>query len=140
MGANGDRAVNKRADAKANKAATRQDDGWQGYVNVELSTGDKEGVSELASMMDDVWATIWDLVDAGYKLSVSCDATHNTYNASLTCKNPVDKNRGLTLSGRGGMIVLALASLVYKHRVLLNRDWTTHQSYSGGDRGAGYID
>lgn len=99
-------------------------DGWKGFVNVELTDAQKPLVKASMSDMARLWTTVWDLVDAGYKLTISNDAQHNSYNVSMTCRNPKDVNAGLTLTGRGGTIEGAVASFVFKHSDILESDWT----------------
>jgi len=128
MGVN-DRMQDKKDAKKATSTKqTGYGDGWKGFVNVELSDAQKPLVKALMSDMGRVWTTVWDLVDAGYKLTISNDPTHNSYNLSMTCRNAKDRNNGLTLTGRGGTVEGACASFVFKHSDILEGDWTTQSA------------
>lgn len=131
----GDRKVNEKSDRKAGKKAAPQNDGWKGFVNVELNEVDKAQVRALVNDMNAVWYVVWDLVDRGYKLTISFDASHDVYNCSMTCRADREPNQGLTLSGRGGTVQAAVASFVFKHQTLLGGSWS--QAFDGGGRASG---
>jgi hypothetical protein len=131
MSVSGDKAVEKKQktrDAARDKASA---DGWKGFVNVELSDAHKPQVKLLAQEPQDVWDEILSMVESDYKLTVSYDGNRSTWNASLTCRNPQDRNGGLTLTGRGGSFIGAAAALVFKHVRVLNRDWSKALTQTG---------
>jgi hypothetical protein len=99
-------------------------DGWKGFVNVELQDGHKPLVKASQENPDRLWVVVWDLIDGGYKLTISNDPQHNSYNVSMTCRAAKDINSGYTLTGRGGTVLGAVAAFVFKHDVLLEGDWT----------------
>lgn len=135
MGVNDRKQDQKDARKAANAQPAPAGDGWKGFVNVELSDAQKPLVKALMSDMPRCWVVVWDLVDAGYKLTISNDATHNSYNVSMTCRNLKDRNMGLTLTGRGGTVEGAVASFVFKHSDILEGDWTATNAH--GRRGGG---
>lgn len=110
---------------KQSKTPTHGSDGWKGFVNVEVPENQKDFVRSLREKPDILWTVILDLVEAGYKMSVTCDMKYSLYNLSLTCKNDKDVNNGYTLSGRGGSLVGAMASFVYKHQNILEGVWSS---------------
>lgn len=114
-------------------------DGWKGFVNVELLDAHKPLVKASQENPDRLWVVIWDLIDGGYKLTISNDAQHNSYNVSMTCRAAKDVNNGLTLTGRGGSVLGAVASFVFKHDVLLEGDWTTGSTAQRGSGGEDYF-
>lgn len=125
MGMN-DRIQNAKADKKAAKAAERPaSDGWKGFVNLELSDAQKAEAKKLLADADRVTDNVWKLVDDGYKVSFSYDGYHGAYLCAVTCQDKSSVNVGLTLTGRGGGILAAMASLWYKHDVVLERNWTS---------------
>jgi len=107
-------------------------DGWKGFVNVEIPEAQKDQVKSLRNKPDELWRVILDLVENGYKMSVTCDQKYSLYNLSLTCKNPKDVNNGYTLSGRGGTLLGAMASFVYKHATILEGAWADAGSKAPG--------
>lgn len=132
MGAN-DREQNRRADkAAANKAKKADQDGWKGFVSLELNDQQKAEAKKLMIDHERTVDNVWALVDDGYKISVSYDAYHSAYVCAATCRDALSVNNGLTLTGRGGGILAAMASLWYKHDVVCGRNWTTHANASRG--------
>lgn len=117
-----DVAHDRRVDAAKARA---QDDGWRGFVNVELNDAQKAAVKAMRADIQKCWAVVFDLVEGEYKMSLSLDAKNNAYVFSMTARREKDVNQGLTLTSRGGTVEGAVASFVYKHSVVLEGDWTT---------------
>lgn len=116
----------KKHDAKVDAAKARAvADGWKGFVNCELNEQQKVACKALRDNSAAVWTTVEDLVGGQYKASMSYSPEQDVYNFSMTCKAAKDVNNGLTLTGRGGTLVGAMASFVYKHSIVLESDWTT---------------
>ncbi len=125
MGANGDKAVNKRSDTREQASKGDANDGWIGFVNCELTDVQKAECKKLLPTFDQAWQSLHELIGLGYKMTVGYDDPHSTWNVSLTGRKGSGKNQGLTLTGRGGSEVAAYVSLWYKHEVVLKRDWTS---------------
>jgi uncharacterized protein YktA (UPF0223 family) len=121
-GGNGGHAGNKNAG-----------DSWKGFVNIELSYQQKMEAKKLFGKYDQAWTHVLGRVAEGYKLTVSYDDQHTTWNVSLTCRALADSNLGLTLTGRGGSCQAAVVSLWYKDHDLLKGVWEL--SAVGGRRG-----
>lgn len=132
MGAADHQREAKKGAASKGAQPTQSGDGWKGFVNVELTDAQKPLVKALCSHADHLWTVIWDLIDASYKLTISNDAAHNSYNVSMTCRNQRDPNNGLTLTGRGGTVLGAMASFVFKHETLLEGKWSGAEARSPG--------
>lgn len=131
MSVNGDAKVNSKQKAKDAAREKASADGWKGFVNYELTDDQKPEVKALALQWETVWDELLDLVLQDYKLTVSYDGSRSVWNASVTCRNPKDRNGGLTLTGRGGNFAAAAASVVYKHIYGLNRDWSKALTQTG---------
>lgn len=130
----GKQGVDARHDKKVDAAGKRaSEDGWKGFVNVDLTADQKTAVKALALDASAVWAVIFDLVDGGYKLTITYDRANGAYVVSMTAKAAQDVNAGLTLTARGGSVQGACASFVYKHSVVLEGDWTS-VGVAGGKR------
>lgn len=139
MGIN-DRALSAKEAKRAQKPAKSfEDDGWKGYVNIELNDLQRDAVKESRKDMNALWDVVWDLVDAQYKLSISYDPTHDVYNLSMTSKAAKDINAGLTLTGRGGSVHGACASFVYKHRIILEGDWRQGSIRANADKSEDFV-
>lgn len=111
-----------RAAAKTSKASTAAND-WKGFIALELSDSQKTAAKVLRDDPERLFDNVFGAVDDLYKLSFSYDTYNGMYIASYTCKDAKSPNNGLTLSGRGGTLLGAMASLWYKHAVVLERVW-----------------
>ena len=110
---------------KTAKKPEQKSDLWRGFVACELTESDRLRLkSWRVDNEERVWDRFYTLVDDGYKLSLSYDSHGNAYVASMTGKATGTGNDGLTLSGRGGTLHNAVSSLVFKHEILLERDWS----------------
>jgi hypothetical protein len=114
-----EKSVRKGGAAKEQVGAAR----WIGFVSCELGKDEREAVKDMIGDAARVWNALLGLVALRYKLTLSYDELHNTYNASLTCQDAANRNGGLTLSGRGGSVEAAICALWYKHDVALGGDW-----------------
>jgi hypothetical protein len=93
--------------------------GWQGFVDLPLTTQQKEHLAELSEDdYPDIGAFMLDVLADGYKLSVVTDEKHNCVIASLTGKSAGCVNAGYSLSARGPDLAGAFLVLHYKHHVL----------------------
>lgn len=123
-------AADKKSVAAAKRQPRVEDNKWVGFVDVELTPADKALCAQLSSDWDAVWADIEGLVEEGYKLSLSYDDAHTTWNASVTCRQVGSANKGYTLSGRGGTLARAVSAVWFKHFHVLEGDWS-NRSVSG---------
>lgn len=122
------KTVDERHDAAVNRQrakTSKKADEWKAFVQLELTTAQKVEVKKLRDDADRLFDSVFGTVEEGYKLTFSLDTYNNAYVCSLTGKGDDNPNNGLTLSGRGGSILGAMASLWYKHDVVLERDWTS---------------
>ena len=120
----------KAAAASKSKSANSE---WKGFITLELTDGQKTEVKALQADADRVFDNVFSLIDDGYKISFSYDAFHDMYICSATGKNPKSPNNGLTLTGRGGKILGAMASLWYKHDVVTERVWGEPENHRKRD-------
>lgn len=125
------KAENKRSARTDAKTQRPNDDGWRGFVQLELVEADKPAVRALRDDSERLSDNVYGMVDSGYKLSFAYDTGNDSYIVSATGKRESGKNAGLTLTGRGGAIVSAMAALWYKHDTLLARDWSNAATKTG---------
>lgn len=116
-------AENGRDERRGAAGSGKASDGWKGFVNIELSDKQKVAVKKLFDRYGDAWTHVLGRVAEGYKLTISYDDKHTTWNVSLTCRALADNNLGLTLTGRGGSCQAACISLWYKDETLLRGVW-----------------
>jgi len=117
------RQEEKRDGGRSAAGSTPSPSTWKGFVNVDLSDKEKAAVKKLFDRYSDAWSHLLGRVAEGYKLTVSYDDQHTTWNVSLTCRALADSNLGLTLTGRGGSCQAACISLWYKDSVMLHGVW-----------------
>lgn len=120
---------------QSRRGKARQAEGqvaWQGFVDVPLTDEDKASLAEGHFEAADAFSFLEEMVEDGYKVSVSQDAKNSCYVASATGRRPDDPNNGYTLTGRGPDVVGSLASLAYKHITLCERGaWSNRANGTG---------
>lgn len=93
---------------------------WKGFVDLNLSDADKEHLqSWVVSDEWDGYGAIAELVERGYKLSLSPDPAHNCVVATVTGRVEGNENLGYSMSARGPSVDGAVAALAYKVLVVL---------------------
>jgi len=119
-------ARDAKRDQKKAAAASKSNSAegaWKGFISLELTDRQKAEVKALQADPDRVFDNVFSLIDDGYKISFSYDTYHDMYICSATGKDPKSPNNGLTLTGRGGKVLGAMAALWYKHDVVTERVW-----------------
>lgn len=106
---------------------------WKGYVNVELNTEDKKGISEVKDMALLVDTVINDLVEHGYSFKVRYDAYNKCFAAQFYCEDSSDPNAGWCLSMRGGNWWTATCRLCYVQSVMLQSRWNVQDTKGWDD-------
>lgn len=109
--------------------------GWEGFAKVELSDSDKEAFGEWELIDEDVFVLMADLLNTGYKLTLSYSDQNNSYNAALTCKDIASPNKGYTLSGYATSWYQALRVVLYKHVVVTGGNWSNAKQRPMGEIG-----
>ena len=109
----------KRSNGKASGGQAQPS--FLGFVDIPLSEADKASLDGLNFEPEDAFKFLEEMVEDGYKISISQDTAHSCYIATATGRNPNDPNYGYALSGRGADVVGGLASLAYKHVTLCQR-------------------
>lgn len=112
------------ARGKAN-AKTTPTERWQfkGYLSCDFVATDKMDVKTWIAgrTADDLLGDLALLVEDGYKFA--CGTTSRGVNATLANYDGPEAYRGYMLSAFAADPVTALNAVVYKHLVLLKRDW-----------------
>lgn len=114
------------------KSSSSNANSWKGFVQCELTDAQKQAAKMwIQQNSDDVFPLFFSLVDDSFKVSISFDYYNNSYVASATCREPKLPANGWTLSGRGGTVFNAVASLMFKHLVVFADGWVLSDG-SGG--------
>jgi len=88
------------------------------FINIRLGATEVRHLHSLGWEDDKVVWAFLELVESGYKLSITSDNKNDTYIATLVGTGDNCPNKGKGLSGRGPTAVEAIKSLLYKHTVI----------------------
>lgn len=109
------------------KSNSKDSADWQKYefVNLNLTEAEKEDFKkQYATESDKFLRGIDELLQAGYKLSVTWDKDNKCAIASLTCREPQDPNFNYVLTARSGDMWEAQSLVMYKHLYVCDDgDW-----------------
>jgi len=115
------RSSELRAKRGGNGKGQRSANDFLGFVDIPLSEDDKASLDQAHFEVEDAFSFVEEMVEDGYKISISSDAAHSCVIVTATGRNADDPNYGYALSGRGADVVGGLASLAYKHITLCER-------------------
>jgi len=93
------------------------------FVRSELTDQEKEHLKLQAYVWDDIPEHLVDLVESGYKISLTNDLRSNAYAVWITPTAEDNPNHGFTLSARGPTLLQALSVAFYKHYTKFNGVW-----------------
>jgi len=126
MGVAGDKKYNRQGVRRdGNKGGGYERDAE--FINLELDVEQQQELKGFRKELDAVNNVLTEMLDDQYKLTVRYDDRNECYVAFAF---PADdhENSGYILAGRGGSGLSALAELLYKHSVVMARDWTRFAS------------
>lgn len=109
----------------------RDDTGWVGFVDVTLSSREKEAFQAWDVEGEDLWTLLVDTLVSGHKLSVSYNRANDTFGAAFTGNGEDTANKGYTLSAYGADWYTAVRVLLFKHVVLLEGVWANAKGREG---------
>lgn len=100
------------------------------FLTVSLSSEDKEWLATADCALEFPIQGLLDLVQEGYKVSFNYDGKNHTHIATLTDNSPESPTHKSILSGRGSSTLNAWFALMYRHNILLQKDWSSaaHQT------------
>jgi hypothetical protein len=84
---------------------------WLGSYNYYLTTADKAGIKKLSIKSDDVLARFQELVDSGYKVSVTLDSEERFYTVTAFASQRTSPNAGYSMSLRHSDSLVAINAL-----------------------------
>ena len=102
----------------------KQDNGWNGFVNIRLEKHHKDAVKALVKSNDaaDLVAWLSTLGDDGYKFTLTPDLEHGAVIATLIGTEAAGPNAGFAMSQRHADPVVACWALFFAHEELAQRD------------------
>lgn len=113
----------------ANKKVT--ENGWIGFVDVTLTSDEKELFGAWDIHDEDLWLLLVDAMVGGHKVSLSYNKQNETFGASFTGVSPDGENKGYTLSAFAADWYTAVRVLMFKHSVILHGVWENARQREG---------
>lgn len=111
---------------------------FNGFVNYNLTDADKAKFrSEWSGQQAENSAQyLQQLIDAGYKVSLSYDKYNEAYSATMMCLIDKHPDNGWCLSGKSGVdITEAIDVLFFKHYVCLKEQWVSNAKSVSAQKG-----
>lgn len=111
-----------RGTKKPNPAPARGNQ-WTEFVDIPLSEDDFDEIGKAFPDFDAVNEAVTELVEKGYRVSLSFNQGNDAFIASVTCKDTESPNNGKTFNAFAGSWLEALQCALYKHYVKTGRVW-----------------
>lgn len=105
----------------ATNAAVRNQ--WTEFVDIPLAEDDFEQIGKTFPDADAVDEAVVELLEKGYRLSLSYNPGNDAFICSVTCKDTESPNNGKTFNAFAGSWTEAIQCALYKHFVKVNRVW-----------------
>lgn len=112
----------RERDKKDGKRANARQQTFR-FINHDLSAEDQERLGAMDCAEEFPASLVDDLVEEGYKYSLTYDAGNHTFIASLTDKSKGSVFTNSCISGRGSSAINARYSLLYRHISIAQGDW-----------------
>jgi len=93
------------------------------FVRSELTDQEKDHVKSQNYVWDDIPEHLVDLVQAGYKISLTQDKGSGAFAVWITPTDVDNPNSGYTLSARGPSLLAAISVAFYKHYTKFDGIW-----------------
>lgn len=119
----------KRNGNRRKNTASKWTESFRGFVDIPLSDADRQILIDLFPVEPMTYVTfLADLMQEGYKFSLTEDRAHGCVIATATGKSEGNKNEGLALSARGPGVEQAMLALRYKMGTLARWGaWTSEE-------------
>lgn len=111
---------------------------FNGFVNYNLTNEDKEfyRAEWLGQHVEVTAQYLQQLVDAGYKITLSYSPQYEAYSATMMCTDKAHRDYGWCLSGKAGADVTeAINVLFFKHYHCLKEKWYENGRKVGATKG-----
>lgn len=96
---------------------------WTEFVDIPLSEDDFDQIGKAFPDPDTIDEAVVELLEKGYRVSLSYNAGNDAFIASVTCKDTESPNNGKTFNAFAGSWTEALQCALYKHYVKTGRVW-----------------
>lgn len=98
---------------------------WVGFIDRRLSDDEIAALDESKPKPSELWSAIDDILSDGYRFILSYNKRTKLSSVTLVDDNPDRKTGGYALSSSDTDGAGALKMAVFKHVVLLERDWSS---------------
>lgn len=115
--------MSKKGEGKTNGTANARSFKMD-WINYTLTQQDKERLQDKSLVDELLRFSVDDLVFEGFKFSLSRDEKNSCFVASLTIREGDSSSPSRCLTGRGATPADARVSLLYRHLVLAQGDWS----------------
>lgn len=107
------------------KADKKQQVQWRGFKDVRLTDAQRDAYENWDCHDADVYQLAAEAVSSGYKFTCSYNGSNDTYTATITGQSGVGvQAAGFSLSAFAPDWYNAVRTLMYKHWVVLDGDWS----------------
>lgn len=97
---------------------------WKGFLDRRLAPDELEVLDQSKPKPSELWAAVDDIIQDGYRFMLSYNRQTKLASVTLSDDNSERKTAGYALSSSDVDGASALKMAVYKHMVLLERDWS----------------
>lgn len=97
---------------------------WQGFLDRQLTEDELQQLDEWKPKPSDVWGEVDTLLSAGVRITLSYNQRGKAACCTLIDDNPERPTGGYGLSSFDGDCAAAMKMAIFKHAVLLQRDWS----------------
>lgn len=108
---------------------------WVSFKDIPLTEAQLDAFDHWDTHDEDVWILVTDVIQAGYKLSLTYNSGNDTFSASITGSGGGDPRQHFTVSGFAETWYEAVRLLMYKHHVICEGDWSKATQSGGRRRG-----
>lgn len=120
------RGVNDIMAGKRGKQVVMDSDkaNWQGFVERRLTDPELEELDGWKPKPSEIWAEVDAMLGEGYRLTLSYNKASRAASCTIICDAKDKAWGGYGLSSFDGDCAAALKMAIFKHALLLQRDWT----------------
>lgn len=94
-----------------------------GFFNYEMTAEQKADCKPWIRQDEEVALAIENAIASGYSVKVNLDGRKDAYQATMQANNPKDPNAGYCMSAYAKHWYDAIAVLMFKHEICLQRRW-----------------
>lgn len=98
------------------------------FVNWSLSEQEKKSCKEWSLTTEDYDAAIGNLVEGGYKTTISYDSFRSCFTCSIVPTKDAKSNQGYILTGKGSTPLKALKQAAYIHFHIMGEEWAAYST------------